>query len=526
MARPVLSTVNEESNQFVGLESFWSFGSADSPTLTDFSGNGATGINTDVSLTSDGYFGTVGVFDRTLDSRFEFAGSPQPGLVTDEFTFSTWVKADWSGLPDGESNNMRLLCRRDAATGLNTLASGWIIDFEAQGDGTAVFRLVIRSNISGLPHYDSRILTVDENNTWLHLCATWKEGEAPEMYVNGDPSGSNLSAGVCEDIKIGASDIYSIGVNRVAPLGFPPTPPFWAHGLTGRVAEMRLYNRSLTADEVSELYDVSTRWELYNEPPVDAYRVRRNRTFFYDPMQFKGYNPSIDYGGTELPDYYDVTGSFTKADHWLQSSGPGQIVYNEEFEHSNFAVFVLMESLDESVFAIQSRYSPTLSVRAEFDFSSDILTLEEYGSTYPHSIETSFDFVDNTMYILSLWALDDTFYVWINDYQIASITTGGLTSQTFALDFVSGITRLHKVRVYELLDSIAPSREDEISNTLVQYRKFLQDELADVTAQNWAAFKKAHNRYRFNRNIGARNSAWESMGYPVPKPSTDAFFND
>ena len=216
MGRPTLTTVNQDSDQYIGLLSFWPFGSADSPTLTDFSGNDATGINTNVTLSSDSYFGTVGEFARSVgdnnDSRFEFSGSPDPGLVTTALTVAAWVKVDWSSIPDGESNNMRILCRRDTTSTVSTMSSGWMTDIEAQGDGTAEFRLIARC-ASVLAHNNSRLLTAAENNTWLHLCVTWNDGEAPILYVNGDSTGTG---GYRRPGVVNVEGKFTLGFDRVA----------------------------------------------------------------------------------------------------------------------------------------------------------------------------------------------------------------------------------------------------------------------------------------------------------------------
>jgi len=252
---------------------------------------------------------------------------------------------------------------------------------------------------------------------------------------------------------------------------------------------------------------------------------RERRIFFTDFLDFKGYDPTIDYGGTELPDYYDVTGNvFSKHEKFLTVSGTGSLAYNDEFEHANFGIYALVRSTDEAVFSIQPRYTPSPSVQATFNFADSTITLEEIGSSSTAVVST-FNFMDDTFYLLGMWAYEDTFYVWINDYQISNLTVPGLTAKTFALDFLSGDIRVYQIKIYELEAPIAPTLEGDSSNLLVAYRKFLQDNLATITPGDWDAYREAHNRNRWNRNIGRHNVNWDEVGYPAPKPSTDAFFN-
>jgi len=250
------------------------------------------------------------------------------------------------------------------------------------------------------------------------------------------------------------------------------------------------------------------------------------RTFLNEHFDRHGYVNNIDYDGTNLPTYWDVTGStYAPASRYLVVDGPVELTYNQQFTHNNFAIFLLLQSIDNVVCEIKTRYNPVLYTSTEFDFSADLVTISQLGGVPPAPVADSFNFTDGIFYVLSVWGHDNNVYAWVNGYNILTSTTTS-TAKTFSINITSGSARLLQLKAIELIDSIDPTREDETSNTLVQYRKFLQDELSDVAEQNWEAYKKAHNRYRFNRNIGARNSAWESMGYPVPKPSTDAFFND
>jgi len=252
---------------------------------------------------------------------------------------------------------------------------------------------------------------------------------------------------------------------------------------------------------------------------------RERRIFFTDFLDYKGYDSIIDYGGTNLPTYYDVYGDvFGLTDKYLTVSGSGQLIYNEEFIHNNFAVYALVRSTDNAIFSIQTRYTDDSYVQATFDFEDNNVTLEQPAAGSVASVN-DFNFSDNIFYLLSLWAYENNFYIWINDYQINSMSASAPTAKTFALDFISGDLNVYQIKVYELVAPITPTLEGDPSNLFVEYRKLLQTKTAEVEVDNWNKFVEAHNRYRWNRDIGRRNINWEELGYPVSKPSTDAFFN-
>lgn len=253
---------------------------------------------------------------------------------------------------------------------------------------------------------------------------------------------------------------------------------------------------------------------------------RENRIFLTDNFNYDYYNEIIDYGGTGLPTHYDVTGDvFTLSEKFLKVSGAGKLVYNGEFEHNNFAIYVLVRPTSGGEITIQTRYSPSLLLEANFLFADNEVCMIQVGGFGTLTPPYPFIFSNNQFYLLGLWAYESNFYAWVNDYQIVTMFADKPIESTFALNFVSGDIEVHAIKVYELTAPIDPTLEDDPSNLLVEYRKFLQTKLATVTSDDWEAYREAHNRNRWNRNIGQRNINWEGIGYPVPKPSTDAFFN-
>lgn len=105
------------------------------------------------------------------------------------------------------------------------LTWGWGNDFLWRaGDGTVTTRNLVATNLA--------------RGNWYHIVGTFKNGEQ-KLYVNGAPIGTNTLA---FDIPYSTSPLY-IGKISTAP-----------YRLQGVIDEVRIYNRTLSQDEVTTLY--------------------------------------------------------------------------------------------------------------------------------------------------------------------------------------------------------------------------------------------------------------------------------
>lgn len=82
--------------------------------------------------------------------------------------------------------------------------------------------------------------------TWHHVCAVISSVERA-VYVNGKKG--TAGAGVTPATT---TDACSIGYSTA-----------FSNYFVGKIADVRIYNRALSADEVARLYDPGTRWSLY-----------------------------------------------------------------------------------------------------------------------------------------------------------------------------------------------------------------------------------------------------------------------
>jgi hypothetical protein len=220
----------------LGLVGYWSMEDGSGSTATDFSGNGNDGTLTNMDASTDWVSGKRG-------SALDFGGNDSQLVASsttsidgsEEITISAWVKADQVntdeaivGTKVGTSNN-------DDDTGFRYDSSGF------SSNGSNLIKFVIRNSngdtIAG--ETESGVQTTQ----WQHLVMTWKSGGQPRMWADGQElatlsmSSNSLSGSVdMPDFFIGTGPKRDSG--------------HWE----GKIDEVRIYNRALSASEVRDLY--------------------------------------------------------------------------------------------------------------------------------------------------------------------------------------------------------------------------------------------------------------------------------
>jgi len=116
--------------------------------------------------------------------------------------------------------------------------SVWVLHYRGAGfylraeDGAA----------SGYLGWDTTL----SSGVWLHLAATW-DGSTMKLYINGEKQTTERSFDGGTTGRLGALEEFSIGkyVNDMQP---------WFNGI---VAELRIYNRALSPEEIELSYDLN-----------------------------------------------------------------------------------------------------------------------------------------------------------------------------------------------------------------------------------------------------------------------------
>jgi parallel beta-helix repeat protein len=234
-AKPVLILSNNTAAvNTSGLVGYWRFESINSTNGTsDSSGYGNDGVaanfSTNPASTISGWFGR-GLQFGNVNNRISVSNSES--LNPSYITVEAWIKTGSTGV-------IQQIATRDDLTGggqrvwqfrVNTTNKVEFIVFKTDADVDKV----------------GSATTVTDNN-WHHVVGTW-DGTNIKVYVDGMEDGSKLYSG---SLQQGQTSILGIGATYYA-LGNT-----WTDNFYGAIDEVQIWNRSLTASEIAELYQSS-----------------------------------------------------------------------------------------------------------------------------------------------------------------------------------------------------------------------------------------------------------------------------
>ena len=238
-----LFALNRASPQMRGLASWWpSNGQPNGAgVVMDRAGSNHGTRSGSVTTLPLGEFGTV------LD--FPGGGSDYITLANQDFdqiTVTAWI---WSS----SSNE----------AGFNHIISRHPDWFLSHGGGSG-----IRFNINGIAEAYAASGYTGVSNQWCHLAATYDKVNITG-YLNG--------------IQTGSPTAYS------NPIGSSGTQRMGAYGgggfnWVGRMADVRIYNRALTAAEIWQIYAPQTRWQLYQPWPLPMTSIVPASRAYYLPL--------------------------------------------------------------------------------------------------------------------------------------------------------------------------------------------------------------------------------------------------
>ena len=199
-----------------GLVAYYSF---DDCSAKDLSGNGNDGIIYGAKCV-DGKFGKALRFDG-VDDYVEVPDSPSLD-ITDEITIEVWVKGY------GFAGDFRQIVGKSPDTVLRHLNFA----YDLRVDKAGPLRFSINN---GDWQY---VLATIEEGKWYHVVGTY-DGSEMRLYVNGE----------LKDTKSVSGSI----ITNDAPvsIGRLPAYDYW----NGTIDEVRIYNRALSAEEISDLYN-------------------------------------------------------------------------------------------------------------------------------------------------------------------------------------------------------------------------------------------------------------------------------
>lgn len=202
-----------------GLVGHWKLDEGSGGTTSDASGQGVTGTLVNGPVWTPGRSGNALQFDG-VDDRVNL-GNPTHLRLTGAMTLSAWVWVD-------AFTNGRIINKQG-----NSGSRGWSLNVES--GGYASFQVATSSTSMVLVNGTSL-----PTNQWVHLAGTYEPGVALRLYVNGALNAS-LTSGV-------PASQYDSPLN--VTIG---SRPDGSNLFDGKIDEVRIYNRPLTAAEVGQL---------------------------------------------------------------------------------------------------------------------------------------------------------------------------------------------------------------------------------------------------------------------------------
>src|SRR3989344_2221602 len=223
VSQTVGQTTNCDSGLSCGLVGYWTFDGKDTDWTTqktnDLSGSGNHGTLTNMSTTTSPAYGKIGQ-GLVFDGGDDYVGTSYNGQLTN-FTVCAWFKAD-----DITPSLYQRIVDKSYSTGMWIGARSGVANNWGGGvlDSSAPF---------------GRYITLSAGQ-WHHLCSK-REGTTHTIVGDG---GAVSTSGTVSSSAL-SNEVLRIGISSVLAAPF-----------NGLIDDVRIYNRALSADEISQLYNL------------------------------------------------------------------------------------------------------------------------------------------------------------------------------------------------------------------------------------------------------------------------------
>lgn len=219
-----------------GLVGWWKLDDGSGTSAVDSSGNNNTGTLVNSPAWTTGYYDGALTFNGGLN---QYVTVPDVASLrlSGSWTVASWVNL--SGLPSG-GNRIKLMERQDSSGYVNY---GLALDNNADCGGIAWHALFNDTSGAG---YNVCYITTINMGVWYHAAAVWDSSASSLMlYLNGALVGTQNFAGHTPTVNAGSNLTFATGHS--------------SEYLKGTMDDARLYNRALSAAEISTLYN----WHTY-----------------------------------------------------------------------------------------------------------------------------------------------------------------------------------------------------------------------------------------------------------------------
>jgi len=300
----------------VNLTGFWSFNAGNA---TDDSGNGNVGTVTGATFGYEN--GTVGqgaYFDG-VDDRID-VGTGLDNIFDNGGTFSAWINPASDG-----GNNLGYIYTSYMAAA----PAGWNFNVNSESGGFVRTTLYLHTSSTAGQFASSVVIPI---NKWTHVTVTYDAitpTTKPIFYFNGKNVTVNITVTPTGTRTSDAANIKSIG-NRDDNL----------RDFDGAIDEVRIYNRSLSAAEIQNLYELGDHHILWSDWENQGLVSDNTPITTSAGGNFMQYKANLDTDNPDVSPYIlNHTGIGTSLEAscpaWAPTYGPDYCFLNTTYNPSN-----------------------------------------------------------------------------------------------------------------------------------------------------------------------------------------------
>ena len=227
-----------------GLAGYWNFNEGSGTVAHDSSGNGNDGTIYDATW-------TTGISDNALDfdgiNDYVNCGNSNSLGIPGDFSVSAWINIDQNNNDD----YLAIVCK---GTDASTAGNGWYLWVYGNGfdDPNKINHVAIQSNAPGYSWDYMSGTTILQPGIWYHIVGVFNcDGSSRNsIFINSVQESIYYQSGSAISTREDSGSPVTIGY-----YGYPPAPSVTY--FEGPIDEVRIYNRTLSQNEIQELYENS-----------------------------------------------------------------------------------------------------------------------------------------------------------------------------------------------------------------------------------------------------------------------------